>query len=423
MSKRIKYRPLDSFRPFHNTEMPKKCVFGGYGSGKTYSLCHELLKLCNLNPRLPGGLVVPNMKMFKRDVLPTLIEIAERNRFSFSYRKGNAELFFPQTGSTVYIFHGEDKGQNIRGPNLAFMVLNEVTLLDLETYQAALSRVRHPRATRRCVAMSGTFEGATEIYDAITEDDSCFVSYASTRDNHFMPADFIQLLESSYDEDMVQQYVDGIPVISRSRKFANEFLRTQHVIPTPFFIEYDIMFTIDFNVDPMAVVLWQRVPGIEEGAEFRAFQEMKIMDSNTDEMAKAVKKRIEELIGPFDPGMIPCYPDPAGNSRTTKGVGKSDIATLKENGFTDVRFRRKAPHMRDAKNAVNRQFRRNNIQIDPSCKEFIKDLERVEVKPGTDSIDKSDLNRTHWLDGFKYMIELEYPIKKFRGQWRQQQVR
>ena len=49
------------------------------------------------------------------------------------------------------------------------------------------------------------------------------------------------------------------------------------------------------------------------------------------------------------------------------------------------------------------------------CPNLVADLEQCVFKKGSFEIDKSNPNRTHWLDGFKNMVEYEWPVTKRRG--------
>ena len=76
-----------------------------------------------------------------------------------------------------------------------------------------------------------------------------------------------------------------------------------------------------------------------------------------------------------------------------------------------MRVKPQAPRVTDSVNAVNRAFEKNII-IDPRCKGLITDLEQTVNKTGTREIDKSNKDRTHFSDGFRYFCDFEMPIIK-----------
>jgi hypothetical protein len=401
---KIQYKPLPKQSLAHKSTKERVAYIGGYGAGKTYWLIHHLFKIMNLNKGVPGGLLCPSLKMAKRDVIPTLREVCAKNRIIFDYNKSDFALYFPQTKSQIWIFHGEDDGESIRGPNLGFMGINEFTLISENTYLAAMARVRHPNARRLQTFMSGTFEEYGGVYDVVTNDEDCEVIYGSSRENTYLPTSYIRSLEKSFDEEMQKQYIDGLPVRRLGKAAVRRFRRDLHLNPNANRIpDLPVWVSLDFNVDPLGAVLWNRMP-LDSKVKLRAFGEIKLSPGDTPMVAKQLK----EMFG----NDITIFPDPAGNSRSTKGLDKSDIQILKDFGFQNIRFKRSIRSVKDCLNAVEAMFDNNEIEIHPNCKEFIKDLEQCKFKDNDFQIDKKDSKRSHWLDGFKDMVDLEFPVSK-----------
>jgi hypothetical protein len=369
----------------------------------------HLFKLCNDNKGVPGGLLCPTLKMAKRDVLPTFQEIAAKNNLKFKLNKSDFSIYLPQTKSQIWIFHGEDDGQSIRGPNLGFMLINEFTLISEPTYLAAIARVRHPKAKFRQIAMSGTFEEFGGVYELITEDENCEVLYASTRENKYIPQSYIKLLESSYDEELQRQYIDGVPVKRLGKIAARSFRREKHVVDTVELLDNDeVWVSVDFNVEPMSATLWAHNRAMKP--KLRAFDEIALFGgSDTPELSKVLQEKLMELGRP--PSSVRIYPDPAGAARSTKGLNRSDIAILKEN-FSNIFYKWRIASVRDCMNAVNFLFESGEVIISKKCKNLIADLEQVKWKDSNFEFDKSNLKRSHWLDGMKDMIDFEYPTVK-----------
>ena len=164
-AKVIKYDRLPYQGEFHDSMDPNVYLSAGYGAGKTYSLCMKAFRLMSLNKRIPGGFLAPDLKMFKRDVIPTFKQICRDNLIPFKYHKQESVLEFPTTRTLIYVFHSEDDGDSIRGPNLGFGLINEVTMCSKGAFDAFLARVRIKEAPVRQIAMSGTPEGFNWTYD------------------------------------------------------------------------------------------------------------------------------------------------------------------------------------------------------------------------------------------------------------------
>lgn len=368
----------------------------------------HLFKLANINKGTPIGLLCPTIKMAKRDVIPTLRQICLDNQIKAKINKSDSSIYLPQTDTQVWIFHGEDEGQSIRGPNLSCMLINEFTLITEATYLAAIARVRHPKAVRRQIAMSGTFEEFGGIYDLITSDKDYEIFYGSTRENKYLPDSYVKLLEATYDEEMRKQYIDGLPVRRLGKIAAKSFRRDVHIKEFERDVDDSLWISIDFNVEPMSAVLWWASK--HKQVKLRAFDEVCLMGSDTPELAKVLNDKLRAL--GLQQHQVTLYPDPAGNARSTKGLNRSDIEILREAGFRNINFKRRIVSVKDCMNAVNALFDLGEIEVHPKCKELIKDLEQIKWRDSGFEFDKSDSKRSHWLDGMKDMIDYEFPSIK-----------
>jgi hypothetical protein len=361
------------------------------------------------NYGLPGGLLCPTIKMFKRDILPLVQDICLDNDIQFKFHREQASFLFPQTQSQVFVFHGEDGGNSIRGPNLAFMLINEATIIKKEVFDAALARVRLKKAKFKQIALSGTPEGFNWAYEYFIEQprDDTDLIFGDTRANTYVSEDYVEMLLESYDEQMVKQYLEGQFINVLGNQAAYAFDRKRHTSNDIKRNEaLPVWVSMDFNVNPMSATLWQRLPLASE-VVLEAFDEINLPGSNTYEICRALKER---GIKPEHEPHI--YPDPAGIGRSTKSRGMSDFSILKEHGYTILKYKSKI-RVRDCLNSLNNLFSKNRIMISTKCKNLIADLEQCQIKPEIYEIDKSNPKRSHWLDGLKNMVDYEFPIRKF----------
>lgn len=417
---KILYNRLPYQDEFHKSVKPKVILSAGYGGGKTYSLCMKGLKLMDLNGSLPGGLLAPNLKMFKRDVLPTFKEIAGKYRFRVEFNKQDSILYFPNTKTEVYVFHSEDDGESIRGPNLAWGLINEVSLCSHSAFLAFIARIRIKRARLRQCAMSGTPEGYNWTYDyfvATPREDTDLI-FGDMRLNRFIASDYAKMLEDSYDDLLVEEKVGGKYVNTNGKAAIHKFNRAIHTGQNIERIEgLPVWVSLDFNVAPMAATFFNRLPDTDSSGHFlRGFDEVMIKDSDTHEMARVIYERLGSS------SEIVVFPDPAGNHRDTRSK-TTDLKILRDAGLTDLRYRSKIS-LKDCWSATNVFFQKKRIILDSKkCKQAIMDLEQCIFKPGTNELDKSNPLRTHWLDGIKNMIQYEFPIVAREGGWREVQFR
>ena len=403
---------------FHNSTKPKVYLSTGYGGGKTYSLIMKQIKLSQLNPGLPGGLVVPSMRMFKRDVKPTIEEICQDNHIPFIPRMGDGYYYFPDTGSRWYIFHAQDEGRSMRGPNLAYMGFNEITLIDEASFKAAIARVRLKKAPFKQVIASGTPEGFNWTYEYFVEDprEDTELIIGDARANSHVAAEYFKMLEESYDELMAQQYIGGEWIDIRGGRACWSFNRRVHADETVHKVDSgEVWVSIDFNVDPMACTLWSKLSPnhrIDQrllGTELVGFKSLKIPNSNTWELAKEINKLVNT-----ERERVVLFPDPAGDSRSTQSKNLTDIDILEQEiPGAEIRYRSKTKSVKDCLNSLNSLLHQKKMVLNTKeARDAVADFEQCIIKPGTNfEIDKTNPKRTHWLDGAKCMAEYQYPIR------------
>ena len=421
MPRKIAYDPFDFQLRFHQSRSPKVYLSGGYGCGKTYSLVRKMFGLADANRGLAGGILVPNLKMYKRDVAPTIREICQDNGIRFRYNKSDSFWYFPDCRATVYVFHAEDEGRSIRGPNLAWGVINEVTLIDYSSFAAFLARVRDGRAKLLQLAMSGTPEGFNWAYDYFIMEprEDTELIFGDTRKNTKVHQNYVGNLLGSYDALMSQQFVEGKFVNLNGKACAWAFDRRRHtdMESTTKITKVEgapVWVSLDFNVSPMAATLWNVVaaPGRSIGDRgtgpevmLQAFDEIGIDNGSTWHMSRAIRERTK----PEDEIII--FPDPAGRARSTKS-NVSDFDILKQEGFADLRYR-SSLSVRDCLNSLNSAFFKGMIRLSAkNCRQTVADLEQCTFKTGVFEIDKKDPKRTHWLDGLKNMVDYEFPVRR-----------
>lgn len=383
---------------------------GGYGSGKTYGLVMKLLILMDKNPGVPGGLLCPTTKMFKRDVLPTIRQICGESGIEFYWKAGDGELYFPATKSTVYVYHAEDHGASIAGANLGFFVVNEASLCSWEAVKAAFARVRMAKVVFPQIAMSGTPAEFNWVYQYFIEEakPDRRIIYASSKANKHTASWYVQMLEDSYDDIARQQYVDGLFIPRTGNRFLHKFNRHAHVTDLAARVTgADVIVKVDFNVNPMVATLSSYIP--RSRVPIRMFEEIRLAGADTYQLCGTIA---DVLGGGWESAIV--FPDPAGNSRKTSAKDLiTDIKIMKNFGFQDLRFKNR-PVLKDGYFAANNIIDKNMVAVHPKCKGFIADAEQVKLKGGMFEMDKADPERTHALDGFKNMAEILFPpVKSF----------
>lgn len=404
---KVKYKKNRHQREFHGDLVSRFLHLStGFGGGKTYALCMKAIQLSMLNAPHHGGLVCPDFQEFKKDVLPEFESILDRNGIPYRYHKTDHYFTFPWTKGRLYVVSAD---KPIRGPNWAYALINEVTLIPLLKYKEVIGRVRVKRARIPQIASCGTPEGyASEYYDYFIENppklmqDKLRIIYGATDDNADNLHEFyLENLESAYDKKMIQTFRDGLWVNMADNLFYysyNPRINHDESIAREDWDQFHI--SMDFNVDPFCATVWGydgfSLSGIEQielkGAEgFR-----------TENMIQAMVAR------GYRPHNTVIYPDPAGKARSTKGL--PDVTILRNAGY-EVRVKSVAPQFRTRQLNVNNLLDKGLIKFHPvRCKGIKKDFEAVEQNILTFEKMKDSPNLTHFSDGLDYMCDILFPF-------------
>lgn len=243
----------------------------------------------------------------------------------------------------------------------------------------------------------------------------------SIYDNPYILREEIARLESKYPLGSVERQIrlDGewLPGLQGARAYTGFDTRI-HVRPQPpIEARRPILWTWDFNVEPMASLIIQR-----DGELYRVKKELIIdTDASVDQMVQWFRE-----IVPMHHGEVWIYGDATGRHRNDGIPGaRSEFAlilNLMRTYGSPVRLKvpESNPLVGDRINAINTSLRDEvgeiHIEIDPSCTELIDDLEQV-LRDNRGGIKKSRqrtdpyFRRTHTSDALGYLINYERPVR------------
>ena len=370
-----------------------KVIVAGRRWGKTILSLMYLLK----DPFHQGErrwFITPTYKQGKMIVFPIL-----RQMFSgFAGAKLNeTEMSVMFDNGAELSVKGADNENALRGVELTKCVMDEMAYIKPHVWE----EIVYPMlaTTKGSVLFIGTPNGYDTMYDLYSrgQSESDWKSWQfKTIDGGFVPADEIARARRTMDGVRFRQEFEASFETSGNRAAWN-FDRSLHVKKAKELATYK-WWGCDFNVDYMTAVLACQ---FSDGT-IHYYNEIRIKNSNTEEMArkmKAIEPKIE------------VYPDPSGSARSTTS-NKSDHQILRDFGFI-IRAKKSHPSHIDRLNALNRKLldADGNITmtIDPKCVYLIKDLEQVQ-RDKKGGIDKSQIELTHSLDACSYAISYKFPV-------------
>jgi hypothetical protein len=210
-----------------------------------------------------------------------------------------------------------------------------------------------------------------------------------------------------------------------------------------------LLWTLDFNVGLQCSLIAQAhvqqeiieytgqpqpvkrmpVPGWQKRV-FYFIDEIALPNAGVDDVVAEFLLRYEQHAKIYG---VTIYGDASGGARSQLMSSQSAIRTnweainaaLRDRGIRVTwRVQSANPAQMDRVNMVNKQFRTGagfGVLIDPhTCPEFITDLVSVQIKPGTNEIDKGNkseqgLRRTHTSDAAGYLLYVERYLEENGG--------
>ncbi len=403
----IAYEPLPSQSAFHGSKARFKGFSGPIGSGKSQALCQEAIKLSYLNAGRLGLMGAPTYPMLRDATICAFLEILNENGIPYDLNKAENVLTLKDTGSRI-LFRSVDEFERLRGTNLAWFGVDELTYTSEEAWQRLEGRLRDPKAGRLCGFAVWTPKGFDWVYRRFIAD--AVEGYEATiarpfENRHLLDKvpDFYERLKRSYDQQFFEQEVLGEYLNSNSGLVYHTFKRREHLRELEIDRQLPLMWALDFNVDPMSSVVVQ----IEH--EFvRVVDEIVMSRASTEEACREFWNRYAE-----HPAGVTIYGDASGNNMQTTGSTDYEIIRrfFQTENYHNIQQRvpRSNPQVRERVGLVNAKLKSADGQIQmsisPRCKELVKDFEEVAYKPGSTVVDKDkNPRRTHLSDALGYVV-------------------
>ena len=136
-----------SQRRFYESSAKYASFSGPVGSGKTFALVHKALLMATENPGCVGLLGAPTFPMLRSVTLRAMLETLETHRIPFLFRSQSASLFLQRSRSTI-LFRPLEYFDRLRGYNLAWFGIDELTYCKEGAWQILQQRIRDPKARR-----------------------------------------------------------------------------------------------------------------------------------------------------------------------------------------------------------------------------------------------------------------------------------
>lgn len=424
--------PGPSQQKFLNSTAKFKGFCGPVGSGKSLALVYEAIQLSIQNKGCMGLIGAPTYKRLRDTVEKEFLTQVRLAEIPYQWKKQEHKLIFTSFDSEI-IFRAVDDFDSLRGTNLAWFGLDEMTYCPEGAFLQLQARMRDPKAKRRCGFGVFTPNGFDWVWQRFVNDKNPdFDLVRANKDEvKWLAEDYYDTLASSYDSRFYQQEVLAEFLNINSGRCYESFTREKHIKEVELDPRLPICWSLDFNLNPACSVVAQVVDestaaDLQRGkrkCHLYVFDELYLHQATTPQVCEEFLHRLPKYpIRHDQPVRVHVYGDATGSQRQRSTAGAvSDWDAVRHflgnnNGTVSSQYhiREANPLVKDRVAAVNGMLQNYNkeirMTIDPRCKSLIKDLERVSWLEGGGAVmDKSESDLTHVSDALGYLCHTEFP--------------
>ncbi len=413
----VSYAPLPSQERFHRSAARFKAFCGPVGTGKSKALCQEAIRLTVQNAGRLGLIGAPTFPMLRDSTQRQFLEICEESGLGYEFHREENRIQLFKSGSEI-LFRSLDNFERLRGPNLAWFGVDELTYTEPDAWLRLEARLRDPKARRLCGFGVFTPKGFDWVYRKFQADRRPgyeLIVAKPFENKHVLQnvPDFYERLKQSYDPLFYEQEALGQFVNVRQGRAYYAFSRAANIREGEVDPALPLIWTWDFNLTPMSSLICQQRPS----GEVHVIDEIVLPTSSTPEVCREFRARYGERPRRANPRLL-LYGDASGGTAHTV-TGTSDYYLIRQFFRSVPYFRLEMrvpaanPPVRERINAVNGRLQNaaggRSLFVHPRCKELIQDLEQVGYKPGSSQLDKeSDPARSHTSDALGYYIWHEF---------------
>jgi hypothetical protein len=395
-----------------------RVLVAGRRFGKTYLASVELLRAAS-SPGRMVWYIGPTYKQAKRIAWNRLKELT---RPYWKSKPHETDLSIPLAWGSAIALRGADQYDSLRGEGLDFVVLDEYASM----HPACWTEVIRPALSDRMggALFIGTPQGFNhfyERYDRAQSDTDWAAFQFTTEQGGNVSREELATAARELDERCYrQEFQASFENLGQGRVYY-AFDRTKNVAQCRYDPRLPLIWSVDFNVNPMCSVIAQRA-----GETVYVLDELVLPDSNTPAACDEFLRRTQPWWVDSEPLTLQVHGDATGDKRTSAASRTDwriirDFFSAKKAAFdASVRVGSSNPAVKDRINCVNSRIcnsvRECRLFIDPHCRQLIRDMEQVCWKTDANGnplleLDKSDPMRTHTSDALGYYIAQEFPMR------------
>lgn len=395
-----------------------RAFVGGFGSGKTFIGCVDLMLFAGQHPKQRQGYFAPTYRDIRDTFWPTIQEVGEMLGFRVVVRSGDKEvhLYRGRVWYGTIICRSMDDPGSIVGFKIARALVDEIDILPVakatDAWRKIIARLRaEVPGVVNGVGVTTTPEGFKFVYQTFKKEpkQSYSMVQSSTYENSGnLPPDYIPSLMETYPQELVDAYLLGQFVNLVAGTVYRSYDRLANRSDEEIRPGEALHIGQDFNVDNMASVInVERPNGVNDGGDKAGWHVVgelaKLRD--TPHLISVVKDR-------YAGHPVYIYPDASGSSRKTVKASESDLSLLRGAGFT-VRAKSTNPPVKDRILALNAGYSKRRLWVNDSRAPTFADAQEQQVYDKNGEPDKT-AGHDHHNDAEGYFAHWVMPIVKPR---------
>lgn len=384
-----------------------RAYVGGFGSGKTFVGCIDLLSFFGRHPRTRQGYFGISFPSIRDIFYPTFEEAANMMGFTVDIKESNKEVHVYRNGAYygTVICRSMDNPSSIIGFKIARALVDEIDVLPADKADLAwnkiIARLRLKiDGVQNGIGITTTPEGFKFVYNKFKKrpTGSYSMVQASTYENEaHLPDDYISSLYETYPRELINAYIRGEFVNLTSGTVYSEFDRKRHKTDRVWNSREPIHIGMDFNVCNMSAAC-----AVIEGGKVYFVDEI-TGGYDTKSMIQSIQDRFQDC-------QVNIYPDASGKNRNAQGASETSIALLREAGFI-VHAKAKNPFVKDRVLSVNHAISTGKMLVNLArCPGVAENLEQ-QIYNAAGEPDKSQ-GKDHTNDAVGYLVCYKFPVAK-----------
>jgi hypothetical protein len=388
-----------------------RAYVGGFGSGKTFVGCFDLLLFALKHPGVVQGYFAPSYVDIRDTFYPTFEEAADLLGLNVIIKTGNKEVEIYDSAGRYYgriICRSLDNPYSIKGFKIARALIDELDRLETKkamlAWRQIMARMRLViPGVVNSVGLTTTPEGYKAVYQLFKKNPKADYSMvqASTYENiKYLPEDYIQSLYDNYPKQLVEAYINGDFVNLESGSIYHAYNRVLNASEEVVKEGEPLFIGMDFNVQHMAAIVYVKRNDENGNITFHAVDEL-MNYFDTPAMIETIKER-------YETNYVNVYPDASGNNRKSVNASETDISLLEDAGF-EIHTDGRNPFVKDRILSANNAFEKRKVMVNVNkCPEYADCLEQQVYMDNGEPDKKSGFD--HANDAGTYLIVYELPI-------------